>query len=91
MADIIPQLGLLYPSKTLELAVFLHFNAIDQQLQVRQGQGSLARGRKWHPELTPLQELGPQAVTGGAKILHVERTPYRPRNYGLAVSVHSKT
>jgi hypothetical protein len=44
MADIIPEVRLLYPSKTLELAVFLHFDAIDQQLQIRQGQGSLTGG-----------------------------------------------
>merc|ERR1711965_815528 len=37
MTDIIPEVRLLYPSKTLELAVFLHLNAIDQQLQIRQG------------------------------------------------------
>lgn len=30
MADIIPEVRLLYPSKTLELAVFLHLDAIDQ-------------------------------------------------------------
>jgi len=43
MADIIPEVRHLYALKTLELAVFLHFDAIDQQLQIRQGQGSLAR------------------------------------------------
>ncbi len=36
MADIISKVGLLYPSKTLELAIFLHLDAIDQQLQIRQ-------------------------------------------------------
>jgi len=44
MADIISKVGLLYPSKTLELAIFLHLDAIDQQLQIRQGQGSLPGG-----------------------------------------------
>ena len=32
MADIIPEVRLLYPSKTLELAVFLHLDAIDQRI-----------------------------------------------------------
>jgi len=41
MADIIPEVRPLYPSKTLELTVFLHFDAVDQQLQIRQGQGPL--------------------------------------------------
>jgi len=30
MTDIIPEARVLYPSKTLELAVFLHFNTVNQ-------------------------------------------------------------
>ncbi|WP_443590559.1 hypothetical protein, partial [Vreelandella alkaliphila] len=71
MANIIPEADRLYPSKTLELAVFLHFDAIDQQLQIRQGKGSLTGGGQRHPELPLLQAFGPQAITGGGKIQHL--------------------
>jgi len=71
MTNIIPNHSHLRPFKTLELAIFLHFDAINQQLQIHQGQGTLTRGRRAHPELPMLQALGPQTVAGGGKVQHL--------------------